>query len=863
MSFRSRQHRAPLAPPAIALCVGIWLSHVAPSAAALATAAISATIGLTCLALVVTGRAQRTLWIAPTLLASSLGYLRHQAVSNPHPQDISRLATVDGTLVRIEGRVISLPVQHSGELRNPCLQLAPRSATRFTVRAERVHTTQTWHARGNVAVSVAQLDARVRLGERVQLTGMLSRPAGRRNFGEPDWAAWQRNQGISASCAVDPGGLCVLADEAGWFDRLARGLRSYAAGLLLSEAVGRPESSQLLDAMVLGQRTAVSRRLNELFVRTGSVHVLSVSGFHLAIVVGFVWFTCSRLVHLGNRLTALVTVLVITAYALIVEPNAPALRCVIMTWCFCLAAWLRRPMAGLNWLALACILILLVNPLELMRPGFQLSFVQVAALMLFATPSIRRAFVGHRVEGTGSDADTWTALLARWLKLNLWMLFVTSAVAWLSAMPLVLLHFGRITPLGWLYSVLLTPAFACVIVAGFAILVISGIAWPIAGHLLTALLSIMDGLVALVERLAHALGPLALVEAAPPPFWLVILTYAVAGAATWLWRLSKTPQDAGLSEFAPPRRDSAHAAGIAGLLIGLAAWIGWIMVPTPAARDAVRLVVMDVGDGSAAALLTQTGKAALVDAGTLSNFDVGPLVRQTLRQLHVDRLEHVLVSHDNLDHYSGIPGALEGYRARMLRTNPYAVEAWRSRSQPFCAPLPGAPTFTSLAAGERLNLDDLALHVLWPPATGLEDWRENDRSLVLRVEGAGKRLLIPGDIERAALKALSDLHAAGEIDLRADVLIAPHHGDWEGGATRAFYAAVDPQVVLISGGRERTRLLQMIRDTLRSDCRVISTRDAGAMLLAVEPDGALRLDTPFAKTKRPSPRDAREERTPR
>jgi beta-lactamase superfamily II metal-dependent hydrolase len=118
---------------------------------------------------------------------------------------------------------------------------------------------------------------------------------------------------------------------------------------------------------------------------------------------------------------------------------------------------------------------------------------------------------------------------------------------------------------------------------------------------------------------------------------------------------------------------------------------------------------------------------------------------------------------------------------------------------------------------------------------------------VLRFETHGRRVLLTGDIERDAFRALLRLHETGQIDLRSDVLIAPHHGAVVPLDTVAFYAAVAPRVVVCSTSHERPKLLEMLRETLGQDMRLISTRNAGAVAVRITPDGRIDLQTPFAR----------------
>jgi competence protein ComEC len=235
----------------------------------------------------------------------------------------------------------------------------------------------------------------------------------------------------------------------------------------------------------------------------------------------------------------------------------------------------------------------------------------------------------------------------------------------------------------------------------------------------------------------------------------------------------------------------------------------------------------------------------------MHNFDVGQTVTRAAQALGVGTLDFLAISHANFDHYSGAATVLEDLPTGRLLLNPYfaASAAENPAVRQFLDLLPlELPPRSVLRAGDRLMVGEAAIEILWPPAELDESWRPNDRSLVLRIEAHGRSVLIPGDIERAALRSLLDSHSRGEIDLKADVLIAPHHGSVVPMDTAAFYAAVSPEVVIISTGRERPKLVGLVRETLGDAVQLLGTDEVGAVRVCITPAGELRAETPFAPT---------------
>jgi competence protein ComEC len=207
-----------------------------------------------------------------------------------------------------------------------------------------------------------------------------------------------------------------------------------------------------------------------------------------------------------------------------------------------------------------------------------------------------------------------------------------------------------------------------------------------------------------------------------------------------------------------------------------------------------RLVAIDVGQGDA--ILLQGRRAALlVDAGTAleGGLDLGErAVVPTLRALGVSRLDLAVVTHADLDHRGGMPALLERIPV---------AEVWlpfgASREPAYdtlraSARRRGVPVRERGAGSPPLAVGDLRATPLWPPPVG-EPASRNDRSLVLRVEVAGRRVLLTGDLEAAGERAL----LASGLDLRADVLKLGHHGS-RTSSSAALLAAVDPKLAVAS-----------------------------------------------------------------
>ncbi|MFQ5807837.1 MAG: ComEC/Rec2 family competence protein, partial [Phycisphaerae bacterium] len=424
------------------------------------------------------------------------------------------------------------------------------------------------------------------------------------------------------------------------------------------------------------------------------------------------------------------------------------------------------------------------------------------------------------------------------------------------SLPLVLFHFSRFAPWGALQSVVVSPLVIVTIIVGFFTLIAQAVLPPVGAGLGFLLRGATDLLLWAVQRLSQLPGTLREVQP-PPPAVLVIATYALfLLLVVWLSRVWRTrPQ---VEDVAKGARHARWLGGRArrGLLLSGAIpflWLLWLVqAPADTGRD-YAIHVLSVGSGSATLITTPDRRAASFDTGTTHNFDAGETAVRAARALGLRRLDALVISHANFDHYSGAATLLQELPTERLLFNPYFETSAADSSavrQLLDSLASASPPRSTLRSGDGFMLGAASIEVLWPPDDLDESWRPNDRSLVLRIRVKGRSVMVTGDIERAAIRELLDLHEAGQIDLSSDVLIAPHHGAVLPADTAAFYEAVAPQVIISSTARERPKLTALVRETLGETVRLLSTHGAGAVTVRLSPEGQIKVETPFAAQPR-------------
>ncbi len=826
---------APLAPVAVGVVLGIGLGACGGGRAWL-FAMLLVAIGLV-MWLGLRRGGTLNLLAAAGLLFAVLGLLRYQQVTRLPPDHVARQAAAAPLLTEVTGVIATTPEERVAARRNPFR--SQRRTRRTLFELDGVHWTageQPVPARGRLLV-VIDGGVGLRLGQRVRLAGFLEQPTPQQNPGGFDWRSVLALRGVHAVLRV-PAVAHVQrlpAKPPTWATRLAHVRSTVRKSLRPPDVTTASAVERLVAVLVLGQRSLANDELEEAFRRTGTAHFLAVSGFHVGVLAGAFWWL-GRRCRLSRRWNAALVAIVVLLYWLIAEPAVPITRAAILTWILCLAVMLRRGIAPLNWLALAVIVLLLVEPRNLFAPSFQLSVTVVFALVLVMPRLPLGGSFRTRLEETPAVA------LSRWVAVSggrlLAQLTAVSVIAWLVTQPILAHHFSQVTPLGPLFTLLTLPLVVILVPLGFASVILEA-GLNAAGWTLPPISSwVAAGLLVWVDWLAS--WPGSAVPVTSPPAWLVVVTLALVLGPLLL------DDSAALNPDRPPPAPWPTRRTVATLALAGALWVGWLVVPRPRSADVV-LHTLSLGRG--AATIVRTPQAdILLDCGTLQNRDAGGIASQALRRLGAGRLDTVVIAHANVTRYSGVPGVLEQFAPRRLHVSTHfhaaadARPVWRKLER-LAGPLPAIET---LAGGDTLHWGPAQATVLWPPAElDAPEWLPRDRGLVLRMTVGTQRLLLLGDLGARGVRGLLERFADQPDALRADVLYAPNHGAFDEKLTPRLLAAVTPRVIVISSDRPRPRWRALAASQPRP-LLVLNTAVDGAVTVRLQPGGGLVVVTPYA-----------------
>lgn len=581
----------------------------------------------------------------------------------------------------------------------------------------------------------------LRPGASLDLVVRLRPPRGLRNPGGFDYERWLFLEAYSATGYVRRG---RIADEpAGRWAARWLALRGRLARHI-SASARTAESGALLAALAIGDRSGFSEQLWSDLRRTGTSHLVAISGLHIGLVAGFCYLLAGALARRAGSVAASydIEVAAITAavaafaYAALGGFSLPTQRALLMCVFALIVVASRRYANRLDGLAIALSAVLVIDPLASLTASFWMSFAAAAVLLVVSG------------RGLASPVPPRQPQWQRWL----WRMLETQCLLTAALAPFVIGFFAQFSVPALLVNILAIPVFCFVLVPATLAATVAGSVAPPLWAAMRALGVVADGILAALHWVAEW-------------HWAAFQLPGAGAAATALAALGAI---LALPWHACPGRRLCWLALVPVL---------WPVSPGPAPGN-VSVVVLDVGHGLAA--IVETSRHRLVyDAGPVSRsgFDTGrELVLPALRRRPRFGLDKLIVSHSDNDHIGGAPSVLEAYpRVAVLHG-------------PDVSTLDGA----DCKAGQRWRWDGVDFLIVHPPASF--ESQGNDSSCVLKITGARGSLLLTGDIE-----ARGERELALRRDLDVDVVIVPHHGSATS-STPLFVNALKPEAALVSAG---------------------------------------------------------------
>jgi competence protein ComEC len=390
--------------------------------------------------------------------------------------------------------------------------------------------------------------------------------------------------------------------------------------------------------------------------------------------------------------------------------------------------------------------------------------------------------------------------------------------AWLGGAGILLYHFHTINPLASLWTVLTFPFIVLILTLGLFKLILSFILPTLAALLALPLTALTDGLAAMVSVLSRI--QISELVIGHVPVLLVVVYYALILSMVFV-------------HFRRPLPRRIVCLMLLALVLTWTVALKWTRIHF----NALRMHVLDVGHGQAVLLQAPPDQNILFDAGSLDREDIGRrIVDPFLRYHGVTRIHGIIISHSDVDHINGIPEILEGVAVeRICAGHQFLADIGRWSSAHFLAEIL-AKQGLEMASIDEFDHNSVhgRLEIIWPPGerSSLSELGDNDLSTVALLEYGGRAIMLCSDIQDAAQKAI--LHQYPE--LRADVMLAPHHGS-ASTLHSGFLEQLDPEVVICSTGRTALDKKRILHPPIGP--QVFYTASDGTVTVRITRDGEI------------------------
>jgi len=668
-----------------------------------------------------------------------------------------------------------------------------------------------------------------------------------RNFNNPggfDYERFMAFQGIFVSGFIHETSEIILLrkNTANSMRLKLEEFRSYLKAIIRNNSFS-PEK-EIIEAMTLGNQNEIPADIRDNFSKTGTSHILSISGLHIGMVGAtfflMIFFILKSSEYLMLRfkiiqLAAASAFIIVVLYAFIAGMGIPVMRATLMAFIFLMALLSGKQYDLYNTLILAALIILVIFPESLFDISFQLSFTSVWAIILIV-PRFNKL-----PQENISVFPYWIQSVIRYVYLTM----IVSIAATLGTLPLIMYYFNRISFVTIMANIIAVPLLGTLTLSLSMFFILFSFSTVISGFFVQLASFFTQISINIINKLASL--PFSYLSVTKPHIMEIAVFYAMI-----IMMMQWIDKKKGLTRKGSAFKFTAIKYLLIIALLFFAADITYLMFKDHLSSD-LKVTMIDVGQGNSALVQFPGGSNMLIDGGGFmkSSFDVGKsVVAPLLYKKGIKEVEIAVLSHPHPDHLLGLIYILNNFNVREIWKTNLSIKTdvfpdWEKAIQ--INHINVSPL--SNKSPEKI-MNGVTVSVLWPSDDYLKNIRnfsydtENDSSLVLKITYGNVSFLFPGDISSDIEKTL----VQSRIDLQSDVLLIPHHGSNQSSCPE-FIHAVSCRYAVVSAGKSnvfRHPHPAVIEKYRKAGAEIFRTDQHGAITFATDGNN-LQVDT-FLKT---------------
>ncbi|MFH1855670.1 MAG: DNA internalization-related competence protein ComEC/Rec2 [Candidatus Omnitrophota bacterium] len=560
---------------------------------------------------------------------------------------------------------------------------------------------------------------------------------------------------------------------------------------------------EILSGVLLGLRKNFPPEIENIFVKTGTMHLLAISGLHVGLVLLVLVFLL-KTVHVPRKARFFILILFLLLYIPFTGSKVPVIRASVMAIVLLTGFILERESDVLNSLGIAALGILLFAPTQIFSAGFQLSFICLLAI-IWLSPPIQKFF------------DSLTPPAASKNKILFWVKssVAVSLAAWIGTLPIIVYYFNNVSCLTILANLVAIPLLFLIIIFSCAFLLLPGFLAVVFGGITAWMTGLLLDYLGFLSRAPFGFYKMA------PPSPIVIMVFYVLLILVFYSRVFR------IRIFYP--------LTAALLVLNFCVW------PRAFERrpEEIKINFFDVGFADSALIETPDGRHILIDGGSFYGNCGENIIAPYLWSRNIKTLDAVILSHPEADHFGGLIFIMDNFTVKAFFDNDqrndnflcdevYAV-LYNKKIQRY-----------AISEGEAIRgFEDVEIMVFNPPLEKITGTARdlNNNSVVVKISYKDFSVIFPGDIQAPGLRNLMRYND----NLKADVIKMPHHGLENSAELSMALDFISPSLAVISagyaGGGKKREIAETKRMLSGKNIKIRDTAKSGFISITSDGEG--------------------------